>query len=92
MWPKLGGITQLWLGADYKNPMRENLQNQRLEWFGNLERKFVVGDVLVTKWWRKKWSGITTSDFWKKLKSTKNNKKPSNSCTDEKLMFKYDDY
>lgn len=29
--------------------MRDNLQNQRLQWFGNLERKFVVGDGLVTK-------------------------------------------
>ena len=50
MWPKLGGITQLWLGGDNKNPMRENLQNQRLQWFGNLERNFGVGDGLVTKW------------------------------------------
>ena len=54
---KLEGVMQLFLGGcvmlDKKKSMRGYIQDRRLQWFGHLERTFVVGDSFNKDEWEK---------------------------------------
>ena len=53
----------------------------------------MVSDNLAKEWSRisRKWSELIRSDLWKREKSTKSHKKPSNLCVKLNMMIINDD-